>query len=91
MTKIELATKMAGDAGISKNQAETALKFFTSSLTLTLKKGKKVTLVGFGTFSISKRKARKVRNPRTGKVIKIAAAKIPKFSAGKTFKDAVKK
>jgi len=91
MTRVELITKMAGDAGISKNQAEAALKSFMASITTTLKKGKKVTLVGFGTFSISKRKARKGHNPRTGEVIKIAAAKVPKFTAGKTFKDAVKK
>ena len=91
MTKVELVTKMAGDADISKKQAEAALKSFTSSITTTLKKGKKVTLVGFGTFSVSKRKARKGRNPRTGEVIKIAAAKVPKFSSGKTLKDALNK
>jgi DNA-binding protein HU-beta len=57
---------------------------------MALKKGQKVTLVGFGTFSITKRKSRKGRNPRTGEVITIPAAKIPKFSAGKSLKDAVK-
>ena len=56
----------------------------------TLKKGNKVTLVGFGTFSVGKRAARKGRNPRTGETIKIKASKSPKFKAGKTFKDAVK-
>ncbi len=90
MTKVELITKMAGDAGISKNQAEAALKSFTSSITTTLKKGKKVTLVGFGTFSVSKRKARKGRNPRSGEVIKIPARKVPKFSAGATLKSEIK-
>jgi DNA-binding protein HU-beta len=81
---------MADDAGITKKNAEAALNSFIDSIKKTVKKGQKVSLVGFGTFSLSKRKARKGRNPRTGEAIKIAAAKIPRFSAGKGFKDAVK-
>ena len=90
MTKAELVEKMAKDSGASKAVAEKALKSFIDAITKTLKKGNKVALVGFGTFSISKRKARIGRNPQTGATIKIAARKVPKFSAGKTFKDAVK-
>ena len=90
MTKAELVEKMAKDADVSKAVAEKALKSFIDAVTKTLKKGNKVALVGFGTFSVSKRKARTGRNPRTGATIKIAARKVPKFSAGKAFKDAVK-
>ena len=90
MTKIELVEKMANDSGASKAVAEKALKSFIDAVTKTLKKGDKVALVGFGTFSISKRKARKGRNPQTGAIIKIAARKAPKFTAGKALKDAVK-
>lgn len=90
MTKAELVEKMAKDADVSKAVAEKALKSFIDTVTKTLKKGNKVALVGFGTFSVSKRKARTGRNPRTGATIKIAARKVPKFSAGKAFKDAVK-
>ena len=90
MTKAELVEKMAKDSGASKTVAEKALKSFIDAVTKTLKKGNKVALVGFGTFSVSKRKARKGRNPQTGAIIKIAARKAPKFTAGKAFKDAVK-
>ena len=90
MTKAELAEKMAKDADISKAAAEKALSSMIDAVIKTLKKGNKVALVGFGTFSVSKRKARTGRNPQTGATIKIAARKVPKFSAGKAFKDAVK-
>ncbi len=90
MTKVELVLKMSKDADITRKQAEAALKSFMSSVSASLKKGKKVTLVGFGTFSVSKRKARKGRNPRSGEVIKIAARKVPKFSAGATLKSEIK-
>ena len=90
MTKSEIIDKMADDAGITKKNAEAALNSFIDSIKKTVKKGQRVSLVGFGTFSLSKRKARKGRNPRTGEAIKIAAAKVPRFSAGKGFKDAVK-
>jgi DNA-binding protein HU-beta len=90
MTKADLIEKMATDADISKTAAEKALKSFIEAVTKTVKKGNKLTLVGFGTFSVSKRAARKGRNPQTGATIKIAARKVPKFKAGQAFKDAVK-
>jgi DNA-binding protein HU-beta len=90
VTKAELIEKMAETADISKAAATKALASFMDSVKVSLKKGQKVSLVGFGTFSVSKRKARKGRNPKTGEVIKIAAAKVPKFSAGKGLKDGIK-
>ena len=90
MTKAELVEKMAKDADISKAAAGKALDSLIEAIFKTVKKGNKVALVGFGTFSVSKRKARTGRNPQTGATIKIAARKVPKFSAGKAFKDAVK-
>ncbi|MBF0505386.1 MAG: HU family DNA-binding protein [Nitrospirae bacterium] len=90
MTKADLIEKIASGTGISKADAGRALDATIDAVKFALKKGQKVTLVGFGTFSVVKRKARKGRNPRTGADIKIPAAKIPKFSAGKTLKDAVK-
>jgi DNA-binding protein HU-beta len=90
MTKADLIDKMASDADISKAAAGKALDSFLDEVIKTVKKGNKVVLVGFGTFSSSKRKARTGRNPQTGATIKIAARKVPKFSAGKAFKDAVK-
>ncbi len=90
MTKAELIDAVADGADISKAAAAKAIDTFTGTIAKTLKKGKKVTLVGFGTFSVTKRKARKGRNPRTGETIKIAAAKTPKFSAGKALKLAIK-
>jgi DNA-binding protein HU-beta len=90
MTKAELIDAVAAGADISKAAAARAIDTFTGTIAKSLKKGKKVTLVGFGTFSVSKRKARKGRNPRTGETIKIAASKTPKFSAGKALKQAIK-
>ena len=90
MTKAELIDKIASGTGLSKADATRSLETTLNSIKMALKKGQKVTLVGFGTFSLSKRKARKGRNPRTGDVITIPAAKIPKFTAGKSLKDAVK-
>ena len=81
---------MADSADISKVAAGKALAALMDGVKASLKKGNKVSLVGFGTFSITKRKARKGRNPKTGEAIKIAAAKVPKFTAGKGLKDAVK-
>jgi len=89
MTKVEIVDKMAKDADVSKAAAQKALDSFIDSLKKTLKKGNKVTLVGFGTFSVGKRAARKGRNPRTGETIKIKASKTPRFKAGKAFKDAI--
>ncbi len=90
MTKAELIEKMAKDAGVAKTVAGKALESFIEGVTKSLKKGNKVSLVGFGTFAVSKRKARKGRNPRTGETITIKAAKVPKFTAGKAFKEAIK-
>ncbi len=83
MNKAELVTKLADDAGISKAQANGALDSFVEAVTKTLKGGGKVTLVGFGTFSVSKRAARTGRNPQTGEAIKIKAKKVARFKAGK--------
>ena len=83
MNKAELIAKIADDAGITKTQANATVDAFVDAVTKTLKKGDKVTLVGFGTFSVSKRAARNGRNPQTGAVIKIKAKKVAKFKAGK--------
>jgi DNA-binding protein HU-beta len=83
MNKAELIAKIADDAGITKTQANAALDSFIEAVTKTLKGGGKVTLVGFGTFSVTKRAARNGRNPQTGQVIKIKAKKVAKFKAGK--------
>ena len=90
MTKADLIEKMAKDAAVSKAAAGKALDSLIEGIVKSVKKGNKVALVGFGTFALSKRKARKGRNPRTGETISIKAAKVPKFSAGKAFKDAVR-
>jgi DNA-binding protein HU-beta len=90
MTKAEIIKKMAKDADISKAEAREGLESFINSVKKTLKKGNKVTLVGFGTFSIAKRKSRNGRNPRTGETIKIKSSKAPKFTATKAFKDSFK-
>ncbi len=89
MTKAELVARMAKGSGMTKRAAETALESVLKSIRDSLKKGKKVTLVGFGTFSVARRAARNGRNPRTGRVIRIPAAKVPRFKAGKDFKNAV--
>lgn len=89
MNKVELVEAMAKKADISKKDAEAALKAFISTVQGELKKGEKVQLVGFGTFEVSKRAARKGRNPQTGAEMKIKASKTPKFKAGKAFKDAL--
>jgi DNA-binding protein HU-beta len=91
MTKAELIDKIASGAGLSKADASRALDTSLDAIKATLKKGQKVTLVGFGTFSVSKRKARKGRNPKTGQAINIPATKTPRFSPGKALKDAVRK
>jgi DNA-binding protein HU-beta len=85
MNKAELIDKIAKDAGVTKVQANDALDSFTGAVVAALKKGDRVTLVGFGTFSVSERAARNGRNPQTGAVIKIKARKVPKFKAGKEF------
>jgi DNA-binding protein HU-beta len=82
MNKGELIDKIAKDAKITKGQAGDALDSFINAVGSTLSKSGKVTLVGFGTFSVSKRAARKGRNPQTGKEINIKAKKVAKFKAG---------
>ena len=89
MNKTELIAAVAEQAELSKKDAEKALKAFTDVIAAELVKGEKVQLVGFGTFEVSKRAAREGRNPQTGKTMKIAASKAPKFKAGKALKDAV--
>lgn len=90
MTKADLIDVLAADAGISKAAATKVLGCFMTSVAKELKKSGKLSLVGFGTFSVSKRKAREGRNPQTGKTIKIPAKKVVKFKAGKALADKVK-
>lgn len=89
MNKAELIDAMAKDANISKAQARAALDSFIDNVTNTLKKGDKVTLVGFGTFSSSRREARTGRNPQTGETIQIAAKTVAKFKPGKALGDSL--
>ena len=88
MTKAKIVAKVAEEIKISKTAAGKALALITDSIAQSMRKGQKVTLVGFGTFSVVQRKTRKGRNPRTGEEIKIAAKKAPKFTAGSALKAA---
>ncbi len=90
MTKAELIASVAKETKISKASAEKAVNAFTDCVTKALKKGGKLTLPGFGTFSVVKRRARTGRNPQTGKEIKIPDSKVAKFKAGKLLKGAVR-
>ena len=90
MNKAELVAVVAKATGLTKVQAEKAVKAIIAGIGGSLKKGKKVQLIGFGTFEVRKRAARKGRNPQTGKEIKIPAAKVPAFKAGKALKELVK-
>jgi len=90
MTKAELIEKIAKDVKLTKAAADKAINSFVDGVKKALKKGDRVALIGFGTFAISQRKARKGRNPQTGKEIKIAARKVPVFKAGAALKKAVK-
>ena len=83
MNKADLIARVADDTGITKTQANDVLDSFINAVTKSLKGGGKVTLVGFGTFSVSKHKARNGRNPKTNQVIRIEAKKVPRFKAGK--------
>ncbi|MBF0344602.1 MAG: HU family DNA-binding protein [Nitrospirae bacterium] len=89
MTKADLVDQIAKEANLTKAEATRALDAAIDSIINATKEGQKVTLVGFGTFSMTERNAREGRNPRTGEVIQIPAAKVPKFVAGRAFKDAV--
>ncbi len=91
MNKAELIAKIAEESKLTKKAAETALDAFVSSVSSALKAGDKVQLVGFGTFAVRERAARKGRNPQTKAEIKIPASKAPVFKAGKALKDLVNK
>ncbi len=90
MNKVDLVNEIARGAGTTKKTAESMLEAFTNTVTKSVSKGEKVTLIGFGSFSRMERSARTGRNPRTGKTINIPAKKVPKFAPGKAFKDAMK-
>jgi DNA-binding protein HU-beta len=89
MNKTELINQIAESADISKKEAGDALQGFVGTVTDTVRKGEKLTLIGFGTFSVTERKARDGRNPQTGKAIKIPAKKVVKFKVGSKLSDAV--
>ena len=91
MNKAELIAKIAEESKLTKKAAETALEAFVTSVEGALKKGEKVQLVGFGTFEVRQRAARKGRNPQTKAEIKIPASKAPVFKAGKALKELVNK
>ena len=88
MVKADLVSAVA-ELGMTKKQSAAAVDAMIAAITKALTKGDRVSLIGFGTFSVKKRKARTGRNPRTGKALKIPAKKVPVFSAGKALKDAV--
>ena len=90
MTKADLVSAVAESTEMTKKDAAAAVDAMIAAMKGALAKGDKVSLIGFGSFSVKKRKARTGRNPRTGKQIKIKAKKVPAFSAGKGLKDAVK-
>ncbi len=89
MNKADLIAKIAEEADLSKKSAEAALNAFVGAVESALKKGEKVQLVGFGSFEVRKRAARKGRNPQTKEEIRIPASKAPVFRAGKALKDLV--
>ena len=90
MNKQEIVARIAEDTGISKTTAAAAMESIIDAITRSLKKGHSVSFVGFGTFKVSSRKARVARNPRTGVAIKIPKRRVPRFSAGKGLKQAVR-
>lgn len=89
MTKVELIAAVATEAGLSKKDAEKAVNTMLATITEELKKGEKVSFVGFGTFEVRERPERQGRNPQTKEPMTIAASKLPAFKAGKALKDAV--
>jgi len=91
MNKGDLIDRVSADAGISKAQADRAIDSVLGGITDSLRKGERVTLVGFGTFAVSQRRARKGRNPQTSEMIKIPATKSVRFSSGKKLKEVVNK
>lgn len=90
MNKQDIVSKIAKDTGIPKSHATAALDSLLDGITRSLKKGDAVSFVGFGTFKVANRKARKARNPQTGATISIPKRRVPRFSAGKGLKQAVK-
>ena len=90
MNRADLVAKIAKDAGITKKAAERAISSFIEGVKDSLSRGENVTLVGFGTFSVAERAARKGRNPQTGAEIQIPASKTPKFKAGRDLREAVR-
>ena len=90
MNKTEYVANVAKTAGVTKAEASRVLAASIAVITKALKKGETVQIIGFGSYSVAKRAARKGRNPATGKEIKIAASRAPKFKAGKALRDAVK-
>lgn len=90
MNRTELAAAVAEETGLSRKDAEAAVKAVVHTITNELKEGGRVQIVGFGTFEVSERQARKGRNPHTGETLEIEASKAPRFKAGKALKDAVK-
>jgi DNA-binding protein HU-beta len=90
MNKQDIIAKIAKDTGIKRMSAAAAVDSIIDSITKSLKKGDPVSFVGFGTFKVSNRKARLARNPQTGASIKIPKRRVPRFSAGKSLKQAVK-
>jgi len=90
MTKTDLVEKIASSTGLTKKAANDALEAVLSGVEDSLAKGDKVTLTGFGTFSVRSRKERMGRNPQTGAPLRIPASKVPGFTAGKSLKKAVK-
>ncbi|MFH1052697.1 MAG: HU family DNA-binding protein [bacterium] len=91
LNKAQLIAEVAKETGLTKVDADKAVRSTFDAISKSLKKGTNVTLIGFGTFSVYNRKARKGKNPRTGETLKIAAKKVPKFKAGKALTDAVGK
>ena len=89
MNKADMIEQIAQAAEVSKSAAERAVDALVSAIQTSLKKGDMVTLVGFGTFYVSKREARSGRNPRTGEALTIKATRVPRFRAGKALKDAI--
>jgi DNA-binding protein HU-beta len=90
MNKAELIARVARDSGLTKAASTRAIDAMLDNVTKTLKRGDRVTLVGFGTFTVSRRRARAGRNPQTGAILRIAARRVPKFTAGKELKETVK-
>jgi len=90
MNKAELVEEVAGKVGLTKKEAGNVIDAITSAITDSLERNEKVTLVGFGTFEVRRRRARTGVNPQTGEKIQILARKVPKFKAGKNLKEAVK-